>query len=242
MRYATILILLFVLGCKKDDSKTELPECRLASFSYLGDKYELAYQDDRIVKAGDDDYRLTYSANGKLVRIERPFTNPTERTELIYNNDGKIYLQTKYEKTGTGSWVEFFLFKYSYSNGKVIRIDEEYPTIGLVYDKEVVWEGENIRSIITRSNNTILCTQQYAYDLAAKNPLAPMIGLYYSDNSQASFKLALYISANLLTKEENTCPSSTPTNISYEINSKMLLQSISFNGQKWYSYEYSNCP
>lgn len=242
MRYSIVLALLFVLGCKKDNNKTEVPRCRLASFSYLGDKYELVYKGDQIVKAGDDDYKLTYQADGKLVRVERPFANPTERTELYYNNDGRVSLEMKYERRGDGNWVEFYLFKYTYANGKLTSIDEEYPTLGSVFDKEVVWEGENIRSIIFRSNNTILCTQQYSYDLSAKNPLAPMLGLYYSDNSRASFKLAMYYSANRLTREENTCSSATNTDIDYEINDKMLLQSISFNGEKWFSYGYSNCP
>jgi hypothetical protein len=243
MRYAFVLALFFVLGCNKDNNKTdsnELPKCRLSAFFYLGDKYELVYKGDRIVQAGTDRYQLTYTTDGKLVTIER--TNPAERTELTYNSDGRVFLERRFEQRGNGNWVEFSIFTYTYTNGKVTGIAENFPSMGLLSDKEVVWEGANIRSIIIRSNNSILCTQQYSYDLSSKNPVAAIIGLYYSDNSAGTYKLALYNSANRLIKEESTCPTAPTINFGYGINSKGLLQSISFDGQPFFTYAYSNCP
>lgn len=242
MRYAFVLLLFFVLGCNKESDKAdsnELPQCRLSAFLYLGDRYDLVYKDNRMVQAGTGRYQLTYTSDGKLAASER--SDLGHRTELTYNSDGRVFLERKLERRGDGSWVEFSIFTYTYTDDKVTGITENFPSMGLLFDNEVVWEGGNIRTIISRSNNSVVCTRNYSYDLAAKNPAAPMIGLYYSDNSGGSYKLALYNSANRLTKEESTCSAIETIHFDYEINSKGLLQSISFDGQAFFNYEYSNC-
>lgn len=242
MRYTLLLAFLLVLGCKKDNKPGpgEKPKCRLESFSYLGDKYEMVYEGERIVQVGKGRYQLTYGMNGKLVTIER-FDVPG-RTELTYNNEGRVFLERRFEKRGEANWVEFSVFTYAYTNGKVTRINEIYPSMGLVFDNEVVWEGENIRSLLIRSNNAVVCTQQYTYDLSAANAVTPLLPLYYSDNSGGTDKPALYYSANRLTNIESTCPAAGTTRYGYVFDNNQRLQSISINGQTWYTYAYSNCP
>lgn len=171
--------------------------------------------------AGAGRYRLTYGTDSRLLVVER--ADLRNRTELTYNSEGQVFLERRFEKRGDENWVEASVFTYTYTNGKITGINENYPSMGLLFDKEVVWEGGDIGSIITRSNNTIQCTQHYRYDLSAKNPVAPLVGLYYRDNFRGTFKLSLYSSASRLLQEENTCPAASITNIGYELNSQQLL-------------------
>jgi hypothetical protein len=182
---------------------------------------------------------LTYGNDGKLSTVELPLKNPNYKIELFYNGEGKISMEKNYQKYAVGNWQEIRTFFYSYSNGKMTGIKELVPWTNpsSEFDYEVIWDGENIRTIIIRSGTTALCTQQYSYDITQKNPMTAFADLYYGDVLAYSFKRPLYLSANLLIKEETNCPSVQTNNFTYEFKDS-LLQKISTNGNLLLAYSY----
>lgn len=244
MRYylALFFVLLFC-GCDKEEAEDNDPEkCQLTSYKRADHIYPIIYEGARIVMVGDGpqlDTRLTYGASGKLARIESPANNPNFRTDLFYNNEGKVSMEKVYQKWGE-TWLEEQASFYTYTDGKLtgIRKTVQRTSPVLEFDHEVTWEADNIRSIVIRSGTTIVCTQQYSYDMTQKNPTADVIDLYNADNIAPSYELPLYLSANRLIKEENTCPSAQTTNFTYEFTDKNLLKKIYTNGYELISYAY----
>ena len=242
MRYILVLCLLFLFACKKNTTKNEEPGCQLASIIRSDFEYPIKYEDKKIVSVGHETgygFRLTYGNTGKLARVESPFENPYYRTDLFYNDEGKIAIEKVYEKY-METWLEDRVSFYTYTNGKLTSIRETYQRISppSQYDHEVIWEGDNIRTIAIRSGSTIVCNLQFTYDTTQKNPMTAFADLYYSDNLGPYYKYALFTSANSLIKAENTCPSPDVTNISYEFNDKNLLRKVVANGYELITYSY----
>jgi len=242
MRYFFIICLLLFFGCGKKQAAVEAPKCKLASISKYGnDFYPLTYSGTKIVKVGDNPSAisvLTYDNTGRLTTIELPSKDPTFKTELFYNEEGKISMEKNYEKRGT-NWVEKTVSFFTYTNGKVTAIREtfQWTSPSLEHDHEVVWEGNNIRSIIIRSGSTAICTQQYSYDTTRKNPVSALIDLYYVENLRPSFKMSMYFSANQLIKEDTNCPSVQTTNITYDLSDSLHLK-VYTNGGEYLAYNY----
>jgi hypothetical protein len=234
--------LLFFFGCNKNTTKNEEPKCQLASLTRADYTYPITYEGTKVIKVGKEPgfgFRLTYGNTGKLSRVEDLSDNPTNRIDLFYNDEGKVSMEKNYEKR-IDNWQETEIFFYSYTNGKLTAIREtvQWASPALEYDHEVIWEGDNIRSIITRAGGAVICTQQFSYDLTQKNPMTDFTDFYYGANFGGSFKRPLYTSANLLVKEENSCPSAQTSNLTYEFNDKNLLQGISVNGYKFITFSY----
>lgn len=242
MRYCFIICLVLFFGCGKQPATVEAIKCKLASITKYGYAiYPLTYNGTKIVKVGDDPSTnsvLTYDNKGRLTRIELPSQDPIYKTELFYNDEEKVSMEKNYEKSGY-NWVENTVLFFTYTNGKVTAIRETVPWASPAreYDHEVIWDGNNIRSIITRFDVTAVCTRQYSYDTTRKNPIIPFIDLYYGDNLRPSFKMPLYFSANLLIKEDTNCPSAQTTNITYDL-SDSLHQKVFTNGNELYAYNY----
>lgn len=242
MRYCFVLCLVFFFGCSKNTAKKEDPKCQLAAITKAGYAYyPLTYNGTKIVQVGADSSTssvLRYDNTGKLSTVELPLKNPNDKTELFYNSEGKVSMEKHYQKYGD-NWQEIRTFFYTYSNGKMTAIKETIPWTNpsSEYDYEVIWDGDNIRTIIIRSGITITCTQQYSYDITQKNPMVAFADLYYGDNLKYSFKKPLFLSANLLIKEETNCPSVQTTNLTYEFKDS-LLQKISTNGNPLLAYTY----
>ena len=184
-------------------------------------------------------YRLSYGNTSKLARIESLSESPAYRIDLFYDNEGRVSIEKNYEKY-FDNWRENIVFFYTYTNGKLTGIREmfQWATPAIEQEHQLIWEGDNIRTIIIRSGGATICTNQFTYDMTRKNPMAALIDLYYSDNLGPSYKLPLYRSDNMLIKEETNCPSVQTTNITYEFNDKNLLQEIVANGYKLLSYSY----
>jgi len=241
MRYYFIICLMLFFCCGKKQAAVEAPTCKLASINKYGTLYPLTYNGTKIVKVGDNPPAisvLTYNNTGRLATIELPSNDPTFKTELFYNDEGKISMEKNYERRGT-NWVENTVFFFTYTNGKVTAIREtvQWASPALEYDHEVVWDGNNIRSIIIRSGATAICTQQYSYDTTRKNPVSALIDLYYVENLRPSFKMPLYCSANLLIKENTNCPSVQTTNITYDLSDSLHLK-VYTNGGEYLAYNY----
>jgi hypothetical protein len=243
MRYCFVICLGLFFGCSKKPAAVKAPECKLSSITKYGYAvYPLTYSETKIVKVGDDPSLssvLTYDRKGRLVRIELPSENPRDRTELFYNDEGKISMEKEYEKDYTGNWIENTAFFFTYTNGKVTTIRETVPWTSppQEFDQEVIWDGDNIRSIIVRSGATVVCEWQYSYDTTRKNAIAAFIDLYYGDHLRPSFKMPLYFSANLLVKEDTNCPSVQTTNITYDLSDSLHLK-IYTNGSEFLAYNY----
>lgn len=242
MRYCFITCFVLLFACNKKPGTVEAPQCKLTSITRFGyDTYAITYDGTRIVKVGYDPSNtsgLVYGSNGKLAAIEFPSINPTYKTELFYNDEGKISMEKSYEKRAD-TWKELTVFFYTYTNSKVTSIREtaQYTSPALEFNHEVIWDGDNIRSIIIRSGTTVVCSQQYTYDTTRKNFMGRFIDLYYGDNLRPSYKMPLYYSANLLTKEDNTCPSAQTTNITYDVSDSLHIK-LYTNGSEYLSYNY----
>src|SRR5687768_7536406 len=96
MRYVFVLCLLFLVACSKSTTKNEEPGCQLTSIIRADFEYPLKYEDKKIVSVGHETgygFRLTYGNTGKLARVESPFENPYYRTDLFYNDEGKVAIE-----------------------------------------------------------------------------------------------------------------------------------------------------
>lgn len=242
MRHYFIFCLVLFFGCGKDPAAVKAPECKLASITKYGYAlYPLTYNGSKIVKVGDDPSAnsvLNYDHKGRLSTIEMPSGNPIYKTELFYNLEEKVEIEKKYEKRGY-NWVENTVFYFTYQDGKLSAMREtvQWASPNLEYDHEVIWEGNNIRSIITRSGAIAICTQQYTYDTTRKNPFNAFIDLYYADNLLPGFKRPLYYSANLLIKETTNCPALQTTNFTYDLSDSLHLKILT-NGNEFLAYNY----
>lgn len=240
MRYCFIICLLLFFGCSKKPAVVEAPACKLASITKYGYAfYPLTYNGTKIVKVGDDssiNTVLTYDNKGRLLTIELPSKDPIYMTELFYNDEGKVSMEKNLRKSGY-NWVENSVFFFTYTNSKVTAIRETVPWAFLEYDHEIIWEGNDIRSIIIRSGGTAICTQEYSYDTARKNPNTAFSELYYGDNRRPSFRMPFFFSASLLIKEVSNCPSVQTTNITYDL-SDSLHQKVYTNGSEYLAYNY----
>lgn len=242
MRYCFVIGLVLFFGCSKKPAVVEAPKCKLASMTKYGsDIYSLIYNGTRIVQVGDDPSTssvLTYGNTGRLTTIELPSKNPLYKTELFYNDEGEVSMKKKYEKRGE-NWIENTVFFFTYTNGRVTAIRETIQLVSpaLEFDHEVVWDGNNIRSINIRSGGTAICIQQYSYDTTRINPMAAFIDLYYCDNLEPGFKMPLYFSANQLIKEDTNCPSVQTTNITYNLSDSLHLK-VYTNGYEFLAYNY----
>src|SRR6185369_3630802 len=100
-------------------------------------------------------------------------------------------MEKNYEMRGT-NWLENTVFFFTYTNSKVtaIRQTVQWTSPALEFDYEIVWNGNNIHSIIIRSGATVICTQQYSYDTTQNNPVSALIDLYYVENLRPSFKMS----------------------------------------------------
>lgn len=242
MRYCFIICLLLFFGCSKKPAAVEAPKCKLASITKNGYAfYPLTYNGTKIVKVGDDpSYNsvLTYDNTGRLSTIELPSNNPIYMTELFYNDEGKVSMEKNFEKRVV-NWVENSVFYFTYTNGKVTAVREtvQWASPNLEYNHEIIWDGNDIRSIIIRSGGTAICTRQYSYDTTRKNPNTTYIDLYYGDNRRPSFNMPFYFSASLLIKEVTNCPFVQTTNITYDF-SDSLHQKVYTNGSEYLAYNY----
>src|SRR5436190_22572904 len=103
MRYCFIICLLLFFGCGKKQAAVEAPKCKLASISKYSTIYPLTYNGTKIVEVGNDPSSnsvLTYNNMGRLATIELPSKDPNYKTELFYNDEGKISMEKNYEKRG----------------------------------------------------------------------------------------------------------------------------------------------
>lgn len=241
MRYCFTICLLLVFACSKKPTTVEAPQCKLTSIASFGYSYYLTYDGSKIVKVGfepPNTLGLVYGSTGKLAATERPATNPNYKTELFYNDEGRVSMEKDLENWGD-NWRELNVFFYTYTNGKVTSIREtvQFTSPALEFHHEVIWDGDNIRSIVIRSGNTVVCSQQFNYDTTRKNFMGRFIDLYYGDNLGATYKLPLYYSANLLVKEDNICPSPQTTNITYDLSDSLHLRLFA-NNNPLLSYNY----
>lgn len=241
MRYCFTICLLLFFACSKKPTTVEAPQCKLTSIVSFGYTYPVTYDGSKVVKVGYDPATTTglvYGSTGKLAAIERPSINPTYKTELFYNDEGKISMEKNLEKR-LDNWTEVTVLYFTYTNGRVTSIREtaQYTSPALEFHHEVIWDGDNIRSIIIRLGTTIVCSKQYTYDTTRKNVMGRFIDLYYGDNLGATYKLPLYYSANLLVKEDNICPSPQTTNITYDLSDSLHLRLFA-NNNPLLSYNY----
>ncbi|WP_336517374.1 hypothetical protein [Pollutibacter soli] len=205
MRYCFSVFLLLLCGCSKYPVVAEKPECKLATVTRYGyDDYTLTYDGAKIIKAGNDPITgssLTYDNNGRLTTVEMPSNSPMYKKVLYYNAEGKVSIEKNYEKR-TVNWVESTVLYFTYTNGRVTSIREtvQWASPAMEFEHEVIWDGNNIRSIIIRSGGTTICSQQYSYDLTRKNAVTAFMDLYHVDQLQPRFKMPLYFSSNLLIK------------------------------------------
>ena len=167
-------------------------------------RYPITYEGPKITTVGEESgygFRLTYGYSGKLARVESPLQNPTYRLDLFYNDEGQVSMEKNYEKY-LENWRENTVFLNTYTNGKLTGIREtvQWATPAFEYDQDIIWEGDNIRTITIRSGTTTICTKQFSYDMSQANPMIAFIDLYYSDNFGSGFKMPLYLSANRLIK------------------------------------------
>jgi hypothetical protein len=242
MRNCFIICLVLFFGCGKEPGMVQAPECKLASISKYGYAfYPLTYNGTKIVKVGDDSSTntvLTYNNTGRLSTIEQPSNNPIYKTELFYNGEDKVRIEKNFEKS-VNNWVESSVFYFTYTNGKVSEVREtvQWASPALEFDYEIIWDGNNIRSIIIRSGAAVICTHQYSYDTTRKNPINAFIDLYYVDKLRSNFKMPFYFSANMLMKEDTNCPSVLTTNFTYDLSDSLHIK-VYTNGNEYLAYNY----
>ncbi len=241
--YCFGILFLALLSCKKN--KDLQPACRFTSVNRAGGNLPVTYFGDTLVIWGEGNYgtRMYFKPAGSLLRLEEPVADPYIRTDLLYNNKGKIAERKVYFKEGN-IWAYKATLFFNYSNNRIINIREE-SNFGTpaTYDFDLTWNGDNVASVTSRMGSNIQCTKQFSYDVTRTNPMNNYSYLYFSDGdaNYAGYKLPFYFSKNLVIKEESNCTLSETRNFSYKFKSDGLIESVMDNGQLRWGYTY-NCP
>jgi hypothetical protein len=133
---------------------------------------------------------------------------------------------------------------FAYTKNKVTNIRQEQAsaTSGPYYNIDVVWEGDNIRTVTHRIGADTFCTKLFSYDMSKSNPMVHHNYLYFGDGDSdyGGYKLPYYFSKNIMTKVEAKCGSSESSIYSYIFNGDGLLERFINNSDTLWAYEY-NC-
>ena len=243
MRYYLLPFLVFLfLSCKKN--KDEGPKCRFKTISHRsGNVHHVTYRGDTLMIMGEYTVggNFYFSTADRLQRIESPATNPYILTELVYNNNGKI-VEAKTYFAGTNTWVYQGKAVFTYTNNKLTNRREEsttYPS-GPFYNTDLVWEEDNIRTIITRIGTDTICVKVISYDMSKTNPMTRYDYLYFGDGDAdyGGYKLPYYFSKNLMTNVESKCGVADTRIYTYTFNGNGLIEKVLDNGDMLWTYEY----
>jgi hypothetical protein len=236
-----IACITLVVACKKENKG---PVCRFTNIASNGGvKYPVIYpRGDTIAMIGEpySGYTLYFDKKGRLLRKETPTVNPYRRYELGYNNSGQVSELRYYSKQGGNSWVYESKREFFYDNGKIVSVGK--PGVGESY--QVIWQGNDIKSVVYWFNQQVQCMVTFTYDGAISNPNRQFNYFYFVDENtnDVNYKLPYYFSQHLLTKQETTCWVEEPKNFTYTfapngfIESVKIQQGIGF-GYIW-EYEY----
>lgn len=239
--YFSVLLALTFISCTKN--RDQEPRCKFKQASHrAGFQYPVTYRGDTLIIWGENTTgsSIYFSTPGRLHRIESPVTDPYIRTELEFNNKDKVLESKTYFKVGN-NWVYQNKMVFSYTNNKITNIREEHlsNTSGPFYNTDVVWDGDNIQTVINRMGRDTSCIKTFSYDMSRTNPMIRHSYLYFGDGDAdyGGYKLPFYFSKNLVTKVESNCGTRV---YSYVFNSNGLLEKMLDNSDTLWTYEY-NC-
>jgi hypothetical protein len=112
------------------------------------------------------------------------------------------------------------------------------------YDYQIIWQGNDIKSVVYRYNQQPQCTVTFSYDGPVSNPNLPFNYFYFVDenSNDVNYKLPYYFSQHLLTKQETTCWTEEPKNFTYSFAPNGYIASVNIQqgigtGYVW-AYEY----
>jgi hypothetical protein len=237
---ALIFLVMLAMACKKESKG---PVCRFTSISRSGSKFAVSYSGDTLVTVGGNypGYILYFNTQGSLVRREEPVTDPFYRSELAYNAMGQVSELRLYTKLGS-SWVYQGKMSFTYDNRRIINLRDENSASqnGDVFDDQIIWEGNDIKSVVHRLNQQTVCTTQFSYDGAIANPMRPFCYFYFCDGdaNYSYYKLPFYFSEHLVTKQESNCTYSETRLFTYTFTSNSHIASMSDRGNTLWAYEY----
>lgn len=225
MRPFKLLAFIFILACSDDDSN--LQGCRFKSVKHSGYHSELSVnysQNGEVVSFGNREYgfKLIFDNTGKLLQKDYPLFDPYERWFLEYTSGKVSSLKTQYKQED--NWVEGGGLLFSYDKGKLVSIKESNTP----YEGVISWTGNDITSIAHYNNEVLECTTSFSYDGAVTNPMRRFSYFYFADGDAnfTYYKLPLYFSEHLVTKQESDCFLSRERNFEYTFTEKGLVESM----------------
>jgi len=249
MRHVAFIVLITLFfGCKKENKE---PECRFTNIAIAGKKHTVTYRGDSLVTVGDDNYtgyKLFFNPQGRLIRNDEPLLHPHQRTELKYNGSGQVTEIQLYSNSAYGYYKYYGKIVFTYSNGKITNLREEnlYSQVGNLYDHEVIWDDNNIKSVVNRLNGQPYCATHFNYDGSIPNRMRHFTDFYFGagyDNFTSNldynyYLLPFYFSEMMPVKQESDCFLSETKFFQYTFLSSGLLESMSSNGNILWQYEY----
>ncbi len=244
---AFIFFCILFFSCKKEN---RAPVCRFTNIGISGKKHAVTYIGDSLVTVGDDyytGYKLFFNTQGRLVRSEEPLLYPHQRTEPGYNGSGQVTGIRLYYTPGN-SYEYYGKIVFTYVNGKIINLREEnlYSTVGNLYDHEVVWEDNNIISVVNRLNGQPYCATHFSYEGSIPNRMRRFTDFYFGAGftnftynlDYNYYLLPFYFSELMPVKQESDCFLSETKMFQNTFTANSLLESMRSNGNILWEYEY----
>lgn len=234
-----IVFLTLILSCEKEEEI--VPLCKFTIFSSNGNtKNPVTYRDTVAIFSDGYGYTLYFNKEGRLLRKEAPLLNPYQRYDLVYNNSGQVIEKRYYNKHGGNDWVYDGKQVFVYEREKMVSVGQ--PGVGENF--QIIWQGNNIKSVVYRMDEQVQCTVMFTYDGNILNPNGQFNYFYFVDNNtnDVNYKLPYYFSQHLPTKQETNCWAEEPKNFTYTFTPNGLIESVTIqqgigSGSVW-EYEY----
>jgi len=165
----------------------------------------------------------------------------------MYKGTGQVTEIRLYSKP-VNSYEYYGKIVFTYSNGRIINLREEnlYSQVGNLYDHEVIWEGNNIKSVVNRLNGQPYCATHFSYEGSIPNRMRRFTDFYFgagftnfTNNLDYNYYLLpFYFSELMPVKQESDCFLSETRLFTYTFTNNGLLESMFYNRNILWEYEY----
>ena len=218
-----IAFLALIIACKEENKVPKSPVCRFSMIHQSPVTYPRG--DTTVIISEGYGYTLYLNKQGRLLRKEEPLVNPYQRYDLIYDDFGQVSELRYYGKQGGSSWVYEGKREFLYDRGKMVSVGIPIPG---GYNYQIIWQGNDIKSVVYQYNQQPQCTVTFTYDGSISNPNRQFNYFYFVDgnSNDVNYKLPYYFSQRLLTKQETTCWVEDPKNFTYTFALNGFIESV----------------